>query len=177
MCCDIRGHRRQPDSAAPTSVEEFGDLTTIAVNAEGQIVADGEVVGKVLITGAGEDGTTRVRSGALEGSNVSAVETMVSMITAARQFEAQMKMQKEQELTQLITQMMKQMHEMSMFLTPAARRSAIVLRLKPMAACLEAAYGPAGANATVPATETTLTTCAPRCSPASSARVIQTPPR
>ena len=28
--------------------------------------------------------------------------------------EAQMKMQKEQELTQLITQMMKQMHEMSM---------------------------------------------------------------
>ena len=27
-----------------------------------------------------------------EGSNVSAVETMVSMITAARQFEAQMKM-------------------------------------------------------------------------------------
>jgi hypothetical protein len=28
--------------------------------------------------------------------------------------EAQMKMQKEQEITQLITQMMKQMHEMSM---------------------------------------------------------------
>jgi flagellar basal-body rod protein FlgF len=34
----------------------------------------------------------RVQSGALEGSNVSAVETMVAMIAAARQFEQQMKM-------------------------------------------------------------------------------------
>ena len=33
-----------------------------------------------------------MQDGALEGSNVSAVETMVSMISAARQFEAQMKM-------------------------------------------------------------------------------------
>jgi len=38
------------------------------------------------------DPLARVQDGALEGSNVSAVETMVSMITAARQFEAQMKM-------------------------------------------------------------------------------------
>jgi len=38
------------------------------------------------------DATARVQDGALEGSNVSAVETMVAMITAARQFEAQMKM-------------------------------------------------------------------------------------
>ena len=38
------------------------------------------------------DATARLQDGALEGSNVSAVETMVSMITAARQFEAQMKM-------------------------------------------------------------------------------------
>ena len=38
------------------------------------------------------DTTARVQDGALEGSNVSAVETMVSMISAARQFEAQMKM-------------------------------------------------------------------------------------
>jgi flagellar basal-body rod protein FlgF len=37
------------------------------------------------------DETARVQQGALEGSNVSAVETMVSMITAARQFEHQMK--------------------------------------------------------------------------------------
>lgn len=38
------------------------------------------------------DPNARVQGGALEGSNVSSVETMVSMIAAARQFEAQMKM-------------------------------------------------------------------------------------
>ncbi len=38
------------------------------------------------------DDTARVQGGALEGSNVSAVETMVSMIAAARQFEQQMKL-------------------------------------------------------------------------------------
>jgi flagellar basal-body rod protein FlgF len=37
------------------------------------------------------DPTARVQDGALEGSNVSAVQTMVQMIAAARQFEAQMK--------------------------------------------------------------------------------------
>jgi flagellar basal-body rod protein FlgF len=37
------------------------------------------------------DPTAKVQDGALEGSNVSAVETMISMIAAARQFEAQMK--------------------------------------------------------------------------------------
>src|SRR5918993_2863979 len=37
------------------------------------------------------DPTARVQDGALEGSNVSAVETMVQMIAAARQFETQMK--------------------------------------------------------------------------------------
>jgi flagellar basal-body rod protein FlgF len=35
--------------------------------------------------------TARVQGGALEGSNVSAVETLVAMIAAARQFEQQMK--------------------------------------------------------------------------------------
>jgi len=38
------------------------------------------------------DPNARLVDGALESSNVSAVETMVSMIAAARQFEAQMKM-------------------------------------------------------------------------------------
>jgi flagellar basal-body rod protein FlgF len=38
------------------------------------------------------DANARLQDGALEGSNVSAVETMVAMIAAARQFEAQMKM-------------------------------------------------------------------------------------
>jgi flagellar basal-body rod protein FlgF len=38
------------------------------------------------------DATARVQDGALEGSNVSAVETMVAMIAAGRQFEQQMKL-------------------------------------------------------------------------------------
>ena len=38
-----------------------------------------------------------MQDGALEGSNVSAVETMVAMIAAARQFEQQMKMLKTAE--------------------------------------------------------------------------------
>jgi flagellar basal-body rod protein FlgF len=38
------------------------------------------------------DDTARVQDGALEGSNVSAVESMVAMISASRQFEAQIKM-------------------------------------------------------------------------------------
>ena len=38
------------------------------------------------------DTNARVQDGAFEGSNVSPVETMVAMISAARQFEAQMKM-------------------------------------------------------------------------------------
>ncbi|HYN61614.1 MAG TPA: flagellar basal-body rod protein FlgF [Rubrivivax sp.] len=54
------------------------------------------------------DPAARVQQGALEGSNVSAVETMVAMITAARQFEQQMKMlqtaeQKEQAATRLLS--------------------------------------------------------------------------
>jgi flagellar basal-body rod protein FlgF len=38
------------------------------------------------------DTTARVQDGALEGSNVNPIETMISMIAAARQFEAQMKL-------------------------------------------------------------------------------------
>jgi flagellar basal-body rod protein FlgF len=54
------------------------------------------------------DPRARVQQGALEGSNVSAVETMIAMISAARQFEQQMKMlqsaeQKEQAATKLLS--------------------------------------------------------------------------
>ena len=53
------------------------------------------------------DPAARVQSGALEGSNVNAVESMVAMISAARQFEQQMKAlqtaeQKEQSATKLL---------------------------------------------------------------------------
>jgi flagellar basal-body rod protein FlgF len=43
------------------------------------------------------DAGARVQEGALEGSNVNAVETMVAMIAAARQFEQQMKLLKTAE--------------------------------------------------------------------------------
>ena len=54
------------------------------------------------------DATARLQDGALEGSNVSPVEAMVAMISAARQFEQQMKMvqsaqEKEQAATKLLS--------------------------------------------------------------------------
>ncbi len=115
-----------------------GGPITVPANAQLDIGADGTITGKVgndkaqvlgrlkLVTpeGAlarGDDGlfrspggdletdpAARVQQGALEGSNVSPVETMVAMITAARQFEQQMKMlqtaeQKEQAATKLLS--------------------------------------------------------------------------
>lgn len=55
------------------------------------------------------DANARLQAGALEGSNVSPVETMVAMIAAARQFEHQMKMlqgaeQREQAAQKLLGQ-------------------------------------------------------------------------
>ena len=53
------------------------------------------------------DPAARVQSGALEGSNVSPVESMVAMIAAARQFEQQMKMlQTSQEREQAATKLL-----------------------------------------------------------------------
>ncbi|MFO1216913.1 MAG: flagellar basal-body rod protein FlgF [Burkholderiaceae bacterium] len=54
------------------------------------------------------DPNARVQDGALEGSNVSPIETMISMIAAARQFEQQMKMlhsaqEKEQAAAKLLS--------------------------------------------------------------------------
>lgn len=54
------------------------------------------------------DPAARLQSGALEGSNVNAVETMVAMIAAARQFEQQMKSlqtaeQREQSAARLLS--------------------------------------------------------------------------
>ena len=55
------------------------------------------------------DPSARLQAGALEGSNVSPVETMVAMIAAARQFEQQMKVlqgaeQREQAASRLLSQ-------------------------------------------------------------------------
>jgi len=117
-----------------------GGPLTIPANAQVEVAADGTVSAKVgrerpqplgrlkLVTPEvplqrGTDGlfraaegdlasdpAARVQSGALEGSNVNAVESMVAMIAAARQFEQQMKAlqtaeQKEQSATKLLTQL------------------------------------------------------------------------
>ena len=94
---------------ANTEVSIGADGTVSAKGIDGKITA----VGKLKLVTATEDtplergtdglfraGTgdlqadpnARVQDGALEGSNVSPIETMVSMIAAARQFESQMKM-------------------------------------------------------------------------------------
>ena len=99
-----------------------GGPITVGINAQVEIASDGTItsstgtgrpqqVGRLkLVTpetalDRGTDGlfrnpegdlqadpTAKLQSGALEGSNVGAVETMVAMIAAARQFEQQMKM-------------------------------------------------------------------------------------
>jgi flagellar basal-body rod protein FlgF len=115
-----------------------GGPITIPANAQVQIAPDGTIsaavgnakpqsVGKLkLVTPEaplqrGEDGlfrgadgdlsadaNARLQDSALEGSNVSPVETMIAMIAAARQFEQQMKMvhsaqEKEQTATKLLS--------------------------------------------------------------------------
>jgi len=118
-------------------VQGDGGPITIPANARVQIGADGSVtatVGQGRPQGVGRlklvtpeapllrgedglfrgadgnlptDGNARVQDGVLEGSNVSPVESMVAMISAARQFEQQMKMlstaqDREQSATRLL---------------------------------------------------------------------------
>jgi flagellar basal-body rod protein FlgF len=75
--------------AANGSVTPVGKLKLVTPEAKLQRGDDG-----LFRSPAGDlpaDPTARLQDGALEGSNVSAIETMVAMISAARQFEAQMK--------------------------------------------------------------------------------------
>ena len=96
-----------PIQAPPnTSIAIGGDGTVSAIDSTGR----SNTIGKLkLVTPEGSltrgtdglfrggdgdlpaDSTATLQDGALEGSNVSAVETMVEMIAAARQFEAQMR--------------------------------------------------------------------------------------
>ena len=97
-----------PLQVPPNSVVSIGaDGTVSAKGNDGKNSAIGKlklVTPEAALT-RGEDGLfraadgelsaddkARVQDGALEGSNISPVETMVAMISAARQFEAQMKM-------------------------------------------------------------------------------------
>ncbi len=87
------------------SIGADGTVSAKGVNGKSSAVGKFKLVTPELALQRGTDGlfraesgelsadpNARVQEGALEGSNVSSVETMVAMITAARQFEAQMKM-------------------------------------------------------------------------------------
>lgn len=107
-----------------SEVSIAGDGMVTARNAQGRVTPVGKLKlvtpetklqrgedGLFRAAGGGDlpaDPTARVQDGALEGSNVSPVETMVAMIAAARQFESQMKMlqtadQNEQSATKLLS--------------------------------------------------------------------------
>jgi flagellar basal-body rod protein FlgF len=90
---------------ASVEIATDGTITTTVGNGRPQLAARLKMVVPEAALNRGTDGlfrsdqgdlppapTARLQSGALEGSNVSAVETMVAMISAARQFEQQMKM-------------------------------------------------------------------------------------
>ena len=97
-----------PLQVPPNSVVSIGaDGTVSAKGSDGKNTSIGKLklVTPETALVRGEDGLfraaegelaadpqARLQDGALEGSNVSAVESMVAMISAARQFEAQMKM-------------------------------------------------------------------------------------
>ena len=96
-----------PIQVPPNSEVSFGSDGTVSSSINGRSTAVGKlklVTPEATLT-RGEDGlfraaegdlpadaNARIQSSALEGSNVSPVETMVAMIAAARQFETQMKM-------------------------------------------------------------------------------------
>lgn len=92
-----------PDGAAPTIAADGS--VSVQSGGKPQIVGRLKLVTPQAPLERGSDGlfraadgdlaadeTARLVSGALEGSNVSAVQTMVGMIAAARQFDYQMKM-------------------------------------------------------------------------------------
>ena len=93
-----------PEGAEP-AIAGDGSVTVRAANGQVSTVGKLKLVTPEAALIRGDDGlfrgadggdlsadaTARVQDGALEGSNVSPVETMVQMIAAARQFEAQMK--------------------------------------------------------------------------------------
>ena len=90
---------------ANVEIANDGSITTTTGNGRPQQVGKLKLVTSEAPLNRGTDGlfraadgelqadpTARVQSGALEGSNVSPIETMVAMIAVARQFEQQMKM-------------------------------------------------------------------------------------
>lgn len=95
----------QVPQGAAVAIAADGTVSATAANGISQAVGRLKLVTPEAPLLRGEDGlfrgadgdlaadaTAQLQEGALEGSNVSPVETMVAMITAARQFEAQMRL-------------------------------------------------------------------------------------
>jgi flagellar basal-body rod protein FlgF len=84
------------DGTVSTSVNgrstPAGRLKLVTPDAENQLVRGEDGLFRSVGGDLPADANARLQDGALEGSNVSPVENMVAMISAARQFEAQMKM-------------------------------------------------------------------------------------
>lgn len=80
-----------------------------SVDTDGNVIVDSAAIGKLRIQGGSADPKhpTHVVQGSVEGSNVNAVEEMVSMITALRSYEACSKsiQNLDQTLDKLINQM------------------------------------------------------------------------
>jgi flagellar basal-body rod protein FlgF len=109
-------------SGARVQIEGDGSVNATVGNERPQAIGRLKLVTSEAPLQRGEDGlfraadgneldadpAARLQSGALEGSNVNAVETMVAMIAAARQFEQQMKSlqtaeQREQSAARLLS--------------------------------------------------------------------------
>jgi flagellar basal-body rod protein FlgF len=108
-------------AGARASIGADGTVSATLGNAAPQVVGRLKLVTPEAPLARGTDGLfraadgelpadpdARLQDGALEGSNVSAVESMVAMITAARQFEHQMKMlqgaeQRDQQAQRLLS--------------------------------------------------------------------------
>jgi flagellar basal-body rod protein FlgF len=86
-----------PDGTVSATVaggkpQSIGKLKLVTPEADNQLTRSPD---GLFRAGSGElpaDATARIQDGALEGSNVNPIEAMVSMISAARQFEHQMKL-------------------------------------------------------------------------------------
>ncbi len=87
--------------------QAIGRLKLVTPEAPGQLARGADGLFRAADGDLPADAAATLQSGALEGSNVSPVETMVAMIAAARQFEQQMKMlqgaeQREQQAAKLL---------------------------------------------------------------------------
>ena len=81
-----------PSAGAPTQVAALGRIKLVNPPEQSMFRGDDGIFRGRGGAAVNADASVSLHSGALEGSNVNAVEAMVSMIALARQFDLQMKM-------------------------------------------------------------------------------------